>query len=111
MALKDMPSWLGAAGTVAGIAAAPFTGGASLLPSLISGGTSLSGTGLGAYGAYQQGQENSTLTQQELAQKASLSFNAITKIEQGAVKHPTLKTLLKLTEAFGIGLDELVGRK
>ena len=50
-------------------------------------------------------------TQQELAQKASLSFNAITKIEQGAAKHPTLKTLLKLTEAFGIGLDELVGRK
>ena len=50
-------------------------------------------------------------TQQELAQKASLSFNAVTKIEQGAAKHPTLKTLLKLSEAFGIGLDELVGRK
>lgn len=50
-------------------------------------------------------------TQQELAQKASLSFNAVTKIEQGVAKHPTLKTLLKLTEAFGIGLDELVGRK
>jgi len=50
-------------------------------------------------------------TQQELAQKANLSFNAVTKIEQGAAKHPTLKTLLKLTEAFGIGLDELVGRK
>jgi transcriptional regulator with XRE-family HTH domain len=50
-------------------------------------------------------------TQQELAQKADLSFNAVTKIEQGAAKHPTLKTLLKLTEAFGIGLDELVGRK
>ena len=50
-------------------------------------------------------------TQQDLAQKANLSFNAVTKIEQGAAKHPTLKTLLKLTEAFGIGLDELVGRK
>ena len=49
-------------------------------------------------------------TQQELAQKASLSFNAITKIEQGAAKHPTLKTLIKLAEAFGIGIDELVGR-
>ena len=50
-------------------------------------------------------------TQQELAQKANLSFNAVTKIEQGAAKHPTLKTLLKLTEAFGIGLDELVRGK
>jgi len=50
-------------------------------------------------------------TQQKLAEKANLSFNAITKIEQGAAKHPTLKTLLKLAEAFGIGLDELVGRQ
>lgn len=51
------------------------------------------------------------LTQQKLAEKAGLSFNAITKIEQGAAEHPTLKTLLKLADAFGIGLDELVGRK
>lgn len=50
-------------------------------------------------------------TQQELAQKADLSFNAITKIEQGAAKHPTLKTLLKLAEAFEISLDDLVGRE
>lgn len=50
-------------------------------------------------------------TQQKLAEKANLSFNAITKIEQGASEHPTLKTLLKLADAFGTGLDELVGRK
>lgn len=49
-------------------------------------------------------------TQQELAQKANLSFNAVTKIEQGAAKHPTLKTLLKLAETFEISLDKLVGR-
>ena len=50
-------------------------------------------------------------TQQKLAEKAGLSFNAITKIEQGAAKHPTLKTLLKLADALKISLDELVGRK
>ena len=50
-------------------------------------------------------------TQQKLAEKANLSFNAVTKIEQGAAEHPTLKTLLKLANAFGIGLDELVGIK
>ena len=49
--------------------------------------------------------------QQKLAEKASLSFNAITKIEPGAVEHPTLKTMLKLADTFGISLDELVGRK
>ena len=50
-------------------------------------------------------------TQQKLAEKAGLSFNAVTKIEQGVAEHPTLKTLLKLADAFDIGLDELVGRK
>ncbi len=49
-------------------------------------------------------------TQQKLAEKAGLSFNAITKIEQGAAEYPTLKTLLKLADAFGISLDELAGR-
>ena len=50
-------------------------------------------------------------SQQKLAEKTDLSFNAVTKIEQGLAKHPTLKTLLKLADAFGISLDELVGRK
>ncbi|MFA5049351.1 MAG: helix-turn-helix transcriptional regulator [Patescibacteria group bacterium] len=49
-------------------------------------------------------------TQQKLAEKAGLSFNAITKIEQGAAKHPTLRTLLKLADAFEVSLDVLVGR-
>lgn len=50
-------------------------------------------------------------TQQKLAEKAGLSFNAVTKIEQGVAEHPTLKTLLKLADAFVISLDTLVGRK
>lgn len=49
-------------------------------------------------------------TQQKLAEKAGLSFNAITKIEQGAAEHPTLKTLLKLADALEVTLDALVGR-
>jgi transcriptional regulator with XRE-family HTH domain len=50
-------------------------------------------------------------TQQKLAQETGLSFNTITKIEQGIGDSPTLKTLLKLSEALEIGLDELVGIK
>lgn len=50
-------------------------------------------------------------SQQKLAENTGLSFNAVTKIEQGLAKHPTLKTLLKLAEAFEISLDELVDRK
>lgn len=50
-------------------------------------------------------------SQQKLAEKASLAFNTITKIEQGLAKHPNLKTLIKLADVLGVGLDELVGRK
>ena len=49
-------------------------------------------------------------SQQKLAEKAGLSYNAITKIEQGAAKQPTIQTMIKLADAFGISLDELVGR-
>ena len=50
-------------------------------------------------------------SQQKLAEKTGLSFNAITKIEQGLAKHPTLKTLVKIADVFEISLDDLVGRK
>ena len=50
-------------------------------------------------------------SQQKLAEKTGLSFNAITKIEQGLAKHPTLKTLVRLADVFEVGLDELVGRR
>lgn len=49
-------------------------------------------------------------SQQRLAEKTGLSFNAITKIEQGRAEHPTLKTLIKLSDVFGVSLDNLVGR-
>lgn len=50
-------------------------------------------------------------SQQKLAEKTGLSFNTITKIEQGIGDSPNLKTLLKLADVFGIGLDNLIGRK
>ena len=49
-------------------------------------------------------------SQQKLAEKAGLSYNAITKIEQGAAKQPTIQTIIKIADAFGVSLDELVGR-
>jgi transcriptional regulator with XRE-family HTH domain len=50
-------------------------------------------------------------SQQKLAEKASLSYNVITKVEQGAAKNPNIKTMIKLADAFEISLDELIGRK
>jgi len=50
-------------------------------------------------------------SQQKLAEKAGLSYNTIAKIEQGAAKEPTIQTMIKIADAFGITLDELVGRE
>jgi len=50
-------------------------------------------------------------SQQKLAEKAGLSYNVITKIEQGAAKNPNIQTIIKLANAFGISLDDLIGRK
>ena len=50
-------------------------------------------------------------SQQKLAEKASLSYNVITKIEQGAAKNPNIQTMIKLADAFQISIDELVDRK
>lgn len=50
-------------------------------------------------------------SQQKLAEKTGLSFNTITKIEQGLAEHPNLKTLLKIADVFEISLDEVVGRE
>ncbi len=49
-------------------------------------------------------------SQQKLAEKAGLSYNTITKIEQGAATKPTIQTMIKIADAFGISIDELVGR-
>ena len=49
-------------------------------------------------------------SQQKLAEKAGLSYNTITKIEQGVATMPTIQTMIKIADAFGITLDELVGR-
>jgi len=50
-------------------------------------------------------------SQQKLAEYAKLSYNMITKIEQGQAKYPSIQTVIKIADAFGISLDELVGRK
>lgn len=50
-------------------------------------------------------------SQQKLAEKAGLSYNVITKIEQGAAKNPNIQTMIKLADAFEISIDELLGRK
>jgi len=49
------------------------------------------------------------LTQQQLCQKANLSFSTLAKIERGAIKAPSIFTVQMIAGAVGRSLDELVG--
>src|ERR1700749_226310 len=49
------------------------------------------------------------LTQQQLCQKANLSFSTLTKIERGAIKAPSIFTIQAIAGAVGLSLDQLVG--
>ena len=50
------------------------------------------------------------LSQEKLARLADISYNTIIKIETGKANNPTFETLSKLADAFGVSMDELVGR-
>ncbi len=50
------------------------------------------------------------LSQEKLARLADISYNTVVKIEAGKADNPTFYTLTKLADAFGISIDELVGR-
>ena len=48
------------------------------------------------------------LSQEQLAQKAGITYSTLIKIESGLNKNPTLETLTKIASAFNIKIDKLV---
>jgi len=49
------------------------------------------------------------LTQQQLCQKASLSYSTLAKIERGAIKSPSIFTIQSIAAALNTTLDALLG--
>jgi transcriptional regulator with XRE-family HTH domain len=49
-------------------------------------------------------------SQQRLAEAAGLSYATITKLEQGRGKEPAIHSMVKLADALGVTLDDLIGR-
>lgn len=45
---------------------------------------------------------------EKLARLADLSLNTIVKIEGGTNKNPTIKTLVKIADAFEININRLI---
>lgn len=48
------------------------------------------------------------LSQEKLARLADISLNALTKIESGFAKKPTIQTVVKLAKALEVSIDDLV---
>ena len=53
----------------------------------------------------------SKISQDQLSKKANIPFSTLVKIEAGYTPNPSMETLIKIADAFGVGLDELLGRK
>lgn len=51
------------------------------------------------------------ITQDKLSKKADIPFSTLAKIEGGYILNPSMETLIKISDAFGIGVDDLLGRK
>src|SRR3989344_4538749 len=57
----------------------------------------------------QKARQTAGLTQQQLCQKAGLSYSTLAKIERGAIKSPSIFTIGQIAAVLGTSLDNLVG--
>lgn len=48
------------------------------------------------------------LSQEQLAQKAGITFSTLAKLESGINQNPTVKTLQQIAKALDVSLDELM---
>src|SRR3990167_779454 len=51
------------------------------------------------------------LTQQELCNKAGLSYSTLAKIERGAIRTPSVFTVASISEATGTPIEDILGIK
>ncbi|HUD06593.1 MAG TPA: HAD-IA family hydrolase [Candidatus Saccharimonadales bacterium] len=58
----------------------------------------------------QRARQAAGLTQQELCQRAGLSYSTLAKIERGAIKAPSIFTIQKIAGVLGVDLSELIGK-
>jgi putative hydrolase of the HAD superfamily len=59
--------------------------------------------------AIQEARQKAGLTQQELCQQAGLSYSTLAKIERGAIKTPSVFTVMRVASILGVGMDGLLG--
>lgn len=48
------------------------------------------------------------LTQEGLARKADIPYTSLSKVESGAIKRPSIQTMMRIAKGLEVGLDELM---
>jgi len=48
------------------------------------------------------------LTQEQLAKKANLPYQTLTKIESNVITKPSIQTVAKIAKGLGVSIDELI---
>lgn len=48
------------------------------------------------------------ISQDKLSKLADVTYNTVIKIESGANKNPTIKTLSKIAKVLGVAVDDLI---
>lgn len=48
------------------------------------------------------------LTQEGLARKADISYHTIIKLESGGIADPRIGTVIKIADALGVRIDDLI---
>ena len=48
------------------------------------------------------------ISQDKLSKLAGITLHTITKIESGATPDPRIKTIKKIADALGVGIDDLI---
>ena len=59
----------------------------------------------------QAARKKAGLTQQELCQKAKVSYSTLAKIERGAIASPSVFTVANIARTCGTSVEELVGEQ
>jgi FMN phosphatase YigB (HAD superfamily)/DNA-binding XRE family transcriptional regulator len=59
--------------------------------------------------AIQNARKSAGLTQQELCERLDISYSTLTKIERGAIKAPSIFTVIDIAKACGVSIEQLIG--
>lgn len=59
----------------------------------------------------QEFRQKAGFTQQALCQQADISYSTLAKIERGAIKSPSVFTIMQIASVLNVSLDELMGRQ